>query len=235
MKKYRWLIFDADHTLFDFDHAQERAFYALLSDQGIDPNDELYHIYQDINHAAWRALEQGTLSPAEIKYVRFERFFKKIGHPADARLAGQRYLQYLSMCNDLLPGADQLIRSLAQDYRMLLITNGLKEVQRTRFENSPLFPFFEDLIISEEVGVAKPDPEIFEIAFRNRNVDKTKILMIGDNLSSDIAGGLNWGIATCWYNPLQKKNTSGLIPHYEINSFRALQIILGVARPNEAF
>jgi len=126
----------------------------------------------------------------------------------------------------LLDGAEQLIRSLAVDFLMLLITNGLKEVQRPRFGRSPLLPFFEDIIISGEVGYAKPDPRIFDHAFKGRPVDKAHILMIGDSLSSDIAGGQTWGVDTCWFNPAQKENNSDILPVYEVSSFRALHCLL---------
>ena len=228
MTKYQWLIFDADNTLFDFNHAQEEAFYQLLRAEELSSENGLYDLYREINHRAWQELETGKLSAEEIKYIRFERLFQKIGHnKGDAHLAGSRYLRYLSACSTLLDGAEQLIRSLAVDYLMLLITNGLKEVQRPRFGRSPLLPFFEDIIISGEVGYAKPDPQIFDHAFKGRPVDKTQILMIGDSLSSDIAGGQTWGIDTCWFNPGQTENRTDIIPTYEVTSFRVLQNLLG--------
>jgi len=228
MKRYCWLIFDADNTLFDFDLAQEKAFYSLLKDENIKNTTGIYAIYQEINHRAWQALETGAISTQEIKHIRFEQLFSQIGHSGNSRTAGSRYLNHLSKHSDLLNGAEQLLQYLAGDYRMLLMTNGLTDVQRPRFKHSPILHYFETIIISEEVGFAKPDPKIFETAFNKRSVDKTQVLMIGDNLLSDIAGGINWGVDTCWYNPSQKENQSGIVPSYEVSSFKTLKALLKI-------
>ncbi|MCW8985550.1 MAG: HAD-IA family hydrolase, partial [Thermoanaerobaculales bacterium] len=108
----------------------------------------------------------------------------------------------LGQQTQLLPGAEGVVRDLSSRFQLLLATNGIAVVQRPRFARSSIRKYFEDVVISDEIGVAKPQTGFMEEAFsRMGDPKKSEVLMIGDSLSSDIAGGVNFGMDTCWFNP----------------------------------
>jgi 2-haloacid dehalogenase len=222
---YTWLLFDADGTLFDFDLAEKIALELVLTGLGQEFNSDAYDSYKQINKELWQAFEKGAIKQSDIKTQRFERWLTVLELDANVEQVSHDYVTHLSQQGVLLEGALELVQTLAKKYKMLLLTNGLKEVQRPRFNASILKPFFKDIVVSGEVGVAKPDTGIFDIAFKIMgNPDKQKVLMIGDSLSADMQGGLNYGIDTCWYNPL--KTISHLSLTYTIHSLNQLQTIL---------
>ena len=133
---------------------------------------------------------------------------------------GQTYLDYLGKEAHLIEGVAEMLSDLA-DCRLAIVTNGFKDVQFSRIGRSVLNNTFEAIITSEEANCQKPQTDIFEYACKLLNVtDKSRVLMIGDSLSSDILGGNNFGIDTCWYNPHRKENTSAAIPTYEIHNWK---------------
>lgn len=223
---YSWLFFDADGTLFDFDLAEKLALSCLLQDLGQPLTDDAYQCYQQINKALWEAFERGGVTQAHIKTKRFELWLGTLNIQADIDQVSRTYLTYLSQQGVLLGHALDIIQTLAKNYKMLLLTNGLKEVQRPRFNASILKPYMTDIIVSGEVGFAKPDPRIFDAAFEKiGNPDKREVLMIGDSLSADIQGGLSYGLDTCWYNP--NGASSSLRITHTIRDLRELITILG--------
>lgn len=121
----------------------------------------------------------------------------------------------------------EVIESLHKNYRLSIITNGLTSVQENRIRKSVIAKYFENIIISEEISVSKPNPKIFEYALQNMNYgDKSKVLMVGDSLTSDIQGGINFGIDTCWYNPNKIVNETKLKPTYEISALKKINELL---------
>ncbi len=226
MKKYSWLFFDADGTLFDFDDSQNQALKKMITKFNIPYKPLFSEIYTKINTQIWKDFEQGKISVSDIKTMRFKLLFKEINVQADPIEASLLYLKYLSEGHKLIAGAEETILKLKDDYELLLITNGLSAVQRPRFANTGIVNYFKEVIISEEVGFSKPQPEIFDICFAKAgNPDKKDVLMIGDGLGSDIKGGFNYGIDTCWCN-LNGAENNGLRPTYVINSISQLRKIL---------
>lgn len=195
---YNTLFLDADGTLFDYDKAEEYALQKALQETGWRGNAPLY-LYRRINTKIWEDFEQGKISPKELKVERFRRFFSELGFEFAPDKFSDLYLDHLSQASFLLPGAREVIEEIHGKYSLILLTNGLSNVQRKRLALSGLERFFSSVIISEEVGVAKPHPRIFSLAVEAaNNQPKEKILMVGDSLSSDIRGGVNFGIDTCW-------------------------------------
>lgn len=222
---YSWLFFDADGTLFDFDLAEKLALSSVLFDLGQPLSDDTYQSYQRINKELWLAFEEGKVTQAEIKIQRFEKWLESLKIQADIEKVSRDYLLYLSQQGPLLENALEIIQTLSKKYKMLLLTNGLKEVQRPRFNASVLKPYIADIIVSGEVGFAKPDPRIFDAAFKTiGHPSKNEVLMIGDSLSADIQGGINYGLETCWYNPI--KVGSSLPITHTIHDLRQLLEIL---------
>ena len=199
---YQWLLFDADNTLFDFNLAEVKALENTFADFSYSYNGTTGDKYRAINKLIWEQFEKGEITAADLRTTRFLRLFEAVGIEAKPEPFSENYLRHLANCGDLIDGAEALITQLSQNYQLALITNGLADVQRPRLAASPLKPFFETVTISDEIGIAKPDPGIFDVAFGQMGYpQKTAVLIIGDSLSSDMQGGLNYGIDTCWYNP----------------------------------
>ena len=220
---YSWLLFDADGTLFDFERAAALALAETFAQLGRSFRPEYLPVYNDINLRVWREFEAGEVSWSELPTKRFNTFFAVIGIKADPLAFSAGYLQQLATHTDLLDGAAEVVARLAQVARLMIITNGLKDVQRPRFAAAPISRHFEDFVISEEVRAGKPDPQIFAEAFgRMQNPAKDEVLIIGDSLTSDIKGGNDFGIDTCWYNPAGKSRDPDIEPRYEIAHLREL-------------
>ncbi len=198
---YRWLLFDIDGTLFDYDRAEVEALGALWNELGLADPQATGEAYREINAALWRRFEAGDISSAEIKVERFRQLIASCDLRAKPEQLSNAYIRHLGRQPHLLADADRLIESAAKRYELGLITNGLAAVQRDRLARSPIGKHFDVVVISEEVGFAKPDPRIFEHAWAEMgNPSKDSVLMVGDNLVADIQGGNNFGLATCWFN-----------------------------------
>ena len=226
--KYTHLLFDADNTLFDFDGSSVKAFAKFIDYLQLDTGIDYYSIYQIGNHQVWKEFEAGTMDAITLRWKRFELFYNAIGFEGDPSEANRLYLDFLVEFASLIPGAKELLAELSsKGYRLVIITNGLKEVQKPRIEKIKLTHFFDSIIVSDEIGIAKPNPAFFKIAADSINHPaKEKVLVIGDSLSSDIKGGNNYGYDTCWYNPKGKENKTDAIPTYEISTLEDLMPLL---------
>lgn len=225
--KYQWILFDADGTLFDFQTAQAEALQQTFIDFQIRFQPIYLVYYEEHNDVLWAHLEQGKISGDQLKVERFQRLLNQINCEGDAKGLSDRYLQHLSEADQLLESAKSVVARLRQTHRLALITNGIQTVQLSRLQKSGLSDQFEELFISEAIGVSKPQSGIFEYAFAKMGAPpKESVLIVGDSLSSDIKGGVNYGIDTCWFNPSKKDNSSGLQPTYEISKLIELYSII---------
>lgn len=216
--KYKWLIFDADNTLFDYDIAEKLALLKTLDDFEIEyPKDSILKMYHKINHKLWKQLETGEVkSQAEIKQKRTQQLFEALNVNHDIDKFANDYLINLSLNDQLLDNAIEVIQTLFISHSMIIMTNGMTMVQKPRFNNSPIRKYFEHIVISEEIEHSKPSPIIYDHAFHlMNNPNKAEVLMIGDSLGSDIQGGINYGIDTAWYNPKNMKAKNNAT--YEVN------------------
>lgn len=228
MKTYEIILLDLDETLFDFKKTELYALRKTFTSFGIAYDKERHlPVYSTINTQVWRELEQGHLTTAQLKVERFRRLIKTLNLEGDATKWSDRYAQYLGEEAFLIEGAKAFIEELSKKYRLGVITNGIGNVQRRRLEKSGLISYFEAIIISEEVKVSKPSAKIFERALETLNYkDTSKVLMIGDSLTSDIQGGINIGMDTCWYNPSYVKSMKHVKPTYEVHSYEEIKRIL---------
>jgi 2-haloacid dehalogenase len=225
IKNYTHLLFDADGTLFDYATAESAAIAQNFAVHGLDFWPELGERYKIINHRFWQRFEQGQTTAVELRTGRFQALFDEFGIRYDVVAFAGTYLAQLAQQAQLISGADELIAELHGRYHLTLITNGLADVQYPRLQKSGLANYFQAVIVSDEIGVAKPDPAIFDFTFeRLQRPAKENVLIIGDGLTSDMAGGHNYGIDTCWYNPHGK--TADLDLTYEISDLSQLRNIL---------
>ena len=227
--KYKVLLFDADDTLFDFKKTEEFALEDAFRKIGVDYNKE-YHLslYKSVNTGIWKELEEGKIVLKKLKTERFRRYFEKLEINFDHIKFADIYMDSLGDGSFLFDNAKEVVEELGKKTRMAIITNGLSKVQNKRIKQSIISHHFEEIVVSEEVEITKPNPEIFELTMnRIRYSDKSSVLMIGDSLASDIQGGINYGIDTCWYNPESKENDRAINPTYEVKSLEELrQLIL---------
>lgn len=224
---YQWLLFDADGTLFDYQAAEEMALINTFDDSGIPFVSEYGEVYAEVNAALWHLFEKGQVSLKELRVTRFSQLFDRLAIKTDAQQFSATYLNFLAQATDLIPGAQETLQALSGQYRMAIITNGISEVQRSRLSLSEIKDFFEDIFISEEIGVSKPAAAYFHAVFtRIGRPPRDSALVIGDSLSSDIRGALNYGLDTCWYNPHEIQKPADIPINYEIKKLEQLLTIL---------
>ena len=199
---YTTLLLDFDHTLLDSDASEVAAYELTLRKHDIPNAQNHFAAYKVINRSLWVAVERGEMLPGDLTERRFELFAEKLGIAVDAEAMANDFARGLATCGELFPTARVVLEQLASTASLAMVTNGVSEVQRTRIERLEIEQYFDEIVVSAEVGFTKPGTEIFDVAFeRLGNPAKTSTVMIGDSLSSDIKGGANYGLATCWYNP----------------------------------
>lgn len=228
--KYEWLLFDADGTLFDYDRAEGTSLELTFKEFGFGYQPSHADTYRRINSAIWHDFEQGKISQKRLRTRRFETLFEALRIEGDAEAFSTRYLRNLAEGAELIEGAEHVVRTLQGRVGMMIITNGLTDVQRPRFARSVIGDCFADLVISEEVGAAKPHNKIFDIAFEKmQSPRQEEVLIVGDSLSTDIKGGNNYGIDTCWFNPQRGPGKGEVEPTYEIAALGELLSLVGAA------
>ena len=225
---YKFLLFDLDHTLLDFDTAEDVALTQLLKEEGVEDIQAYKDYYVPMNKAFWKDLELEKITKAELINTRFAKLFAHFGIEKDGVYLAERYQFYLSQQGQVFSGAMELLDSLIdRGYELYAATNGITFIQTGRLEQSGIAPFFKEIFISEQLHTQKPDAAFYEkIGARIPNFDKDHALMIGDSLSADIQGGNNAGIDTIWYNPHHLENMTQAHPTYEVDSYQALLEIL---------
>ena len=188
-KAYQSVFFDADDTLFDYPGAERAALLACLEEFRIPLEPESFiAAYRRHNHDVWREFERGETDQSTLRVERFRRLAAELVLPAlPLERISAFYLEALAGQPQLLPGALDLVRGLAKKFPLALITNGIASVQKKRFAASPLSAYFQSIVISEEVGVAKPDPRIFRPALEKLGLDAADVLYVGDSVTSDMA------------------------------------------------
>lgn len=223
--RYEYLLFDADGTLFDFLKCEEMALRQSMKNIGVEIDDEGVALYSAINDGMWKALERGEIDKDSLRVERFRQFGAEYGFDTDFNALSLNYTDNLALQNYPIDGALDICRRLYGKAKMYIITNGIEYVQKKRFAASPLNEFFEKLFISGEIGCEKPDRRFFEAVEQGiENFAPEKALVIGDSLTSDMAGGIGYGIDCCWYNPNGK--TSDLPIKYTISSLSELEEII---------
>ncbi|MEM8585556.1 MAG: YjjG family noncanonical pyrimidine nucleotidase [Bacteroidota bacterium] len=196
---YNWLLFDADNTVWDFSAAEAASLRSCLESLDVQWSKDILTTYRQINHAAWRDYENGLIDSISLRTIRFQRLIETLNLDTNATYLSTLYRHGLARSDHFMPTAKETLQVLRPHYKMGLITNGLSEVQRPRLKNTGLNDFFDFVIISDEVGVAKPHAAFFDLAFAEMNGARPEeALVIGDNPVSDMLGAQLYGCATCW-------------------------------------
>lgn len=212
---YDTVLLDLDHTLFDSEESERLAFAAAMQAVGVEAGEDLTTGFRTINQGLWRRVETGELSPNDVRYRRFVELFDDQRVAADPILVGDHYITGLGAHGGFYPGTTEVLDRLAARATLGLVTNGIGDVQRARISRLGLDRWFSAYVISGEVGVSKPDPAIFDLAFDALGgPDRSSAVMVGDNLASDIAGGAAAGIDTAWLDPHGRSPNGVPVTHH---------------------
>ncbi len=204
-KTYEVYLMDVDNTILDFSSAQKVAFGRMLEDFGHTSTPEIYALYCEINRGLWRRMDKGELERSYVLHNRFRFFAERLGIALDAREANCSYLTHLSYNAQVIPGAKDILERLQSRYRLAIASNGVDFVQQRRLKTAGFLHFFEQIVVSESLGVSKPNPRFFAgVLAMMGNPDPSKVLMVGDNPNTDIEGALAFGIDACLYDPEHK-------------------------------
>ena len=219
---YDAILIDADDTLFDFHGAEKNAIGTIITQLGITDG-AAPQVYHRLNKACWEAFERGEVTQEELRVRRFRDFLQYYGLDADPHAVGEAYTEALSRQSLLLPGALEAVQAIAAHLPVAVVTNGIAKVQHGRMDPSPLRKYISAFIISGELGVQKPDPRMLYAALEALGgVDRSRALMVGDSLTSDMRAANRAGIDACWYNPEGKAAPPEYSIRYEIADIRAL-------------
>ena len=226
MKEYKILFLDLDNTLLDFNKSESSAIRQVLSDFSLPCDDIAVETYSKINDSYWKRFEKGEIQKDDIFEGRFKTFLEHYNLKADTSAISKAYFLALAETYFVIDGAIDILEYLkGKGYYLCATTNGVASTQYNRIKNSRLEPYFDKVFVSETVGFQKPQKEYFQFVLDNIPFsDKTTALIIGDSQSSDILGGINSGIDTCWYNP---KSEKPIYPSkFEIKSLCEIKTIL---------
>ena len=221
------VLLDLDDTILDFHKAEFEALKKTLTRFSVEPTEQVTSRYSEINRAQWEALERGELTREQVKYRRFALLFEELKIDVDAEEVRKYYEKMLGIGHFFLPHAEQMLDELKGSYRLFIVSNGTTAVQQGRIESAHLAPLFEAIFLSEEVGYVKPQKEFFDVCFAQiKDFDPSFAIIVGDSLTSDIQGGINAGIRTCWFDLRGKGNHTDIHPDYTITSLEQLAPLL---------
>lgn len=222
------ILWDVDGTLLDFHYSQRHALTKCFQTAGLTMTEEILERYSEINDSYWKRLELGEVTKAQLLTGRFTSLFEEYGITGvDVEAFRKEYQEELGNVFSYIDDSLNICRSLKGRVKQYVITNGVTSTQRGKLALSGLADCMEELFISEEIGSPKPGSAFFDaVLARLKEKDKSKILVVGDSLSSDIKGGVLAGLRTCWYRQDGTVNTTQYIPDYEINDLHQLEEIL---------
>ena len=228
MRTYRDILLDVDGTLLDFGAAEQVGIAAVLARYGFEADEERIRLYHRINGAAWAAFERGEVTKERLVEERFETFFQELGKNVNGREAEDLYRSYLDQSAVLIDGAEDICRYLKErGYGLYVVTNGTSTTQYKRLALSGLDAYMDGIFVSEDAGSQKPQKEYFDYCFaRIPQADPSEVLLVGDSLTSDIKGGINAGVSTCWYNPAGLPEREDIRPDRQIRRLEELKELL---------
>ena len=222
-----FLFLDLDDTILDFHKAERLAISRTFRSFGLEPTDQVLERYHVINRQHWERLERGELTRDQVLTGRFQMLFEELGIPAQPQAVAKGYEHNLGLGHYFLPGAKEALDTLRGKYRLFLASNGTASVQHSRLTSAGLYPYFEKVFVSQALGANKPSRAFFDAcAAQIPGFDPRKALMVGDSLTSDILGGINAGMKTCWVCPPEAQGRPDIVPDYRIEALSQLPELL---------
>ncbi len=227
MSKYNTLLFDADATLMDFHRSEKEAVRECLEFFSLPSDDTVIAKYSEINAGYWKMLERGEIEKEKLYPARWQSLIDHYGFNCKAVDISNKYIERLATKSYMLDGALELCQRLHGKFKMYIVTNGQKDIQKSRLFPSPIFKYFDACFISEDIGYEKPSVQFFDAVIKEiPSFDPKRTVIIGDSLTSDMQGGINIGIDTCWYNPNEKPLPEGYKLTYIVKNFDEMADVL---------
>lgn len=226
LKAYDWLLFDLDNTVLDWGASSVIAFHKMMEEKGHKSDQNDYLQFREINVQVWKEMEEGLINHQQLKSKRWSMYFDAKNINEDPAKANETYFEHIKDNPVFVESAKEVLKFCRDHFNQMIITNGLSEVQRPRIQKTGLDQYFDHIVISDELGHAKPNKEYFQHCHQLIDFhQKDRVLVIGDNLLSDIKGGKDYGFDTCWYNYYQTVNETSSTD-YEIKSLDKLRDVL---------
>lgn len=221
------IFFDLDDTILDFTGGEAHALGRALRQKGVEPAAAILERYHVINMRQWELLEEGRLTRDQVLVSRFQILFGELGLDRSGEEVCGLYESYLAEEHGFVPGALELLKALPDRYDLYVASNGAAAVQHRRLADAGIGRYFKGIFISEEMGADKPSPLFFDRCFAAiPGFSRETALMVGDSLTSDIRGGVNAGIRTCWFNPQGRPRRPDIVPDHEIRALDQLPALL---------
>ena len=222
-----FLFIDLDDTVLDFHKAEREALSKTLSAFGLKPTEEVLTLYNRINKSFWERLERKEITREELLIDRFRELIAQTGIVVKAENFARTYEENLSQGHFFMPDAPEALETLSKKYKLYIASNGTARIQAGRLKSANISRYFEDIFISQDIGADKPDKAYFDGCFaRIPNFDPKRTMIVGDSLTSDILGGKQAGILTCWVNTHGKTAPENIRPDYEIQALSQLPALL---------
>ena len=222
----KFIFLDLDDTILDFHRSEAVALRKTLQSLNVNPTDEVIARYSAINLAHWKALERRELTRGDVLTGRFRQLFEELGMNVSPNVAQSLYEKNLSESHFFIDGAPRLLMTLSQKYPLYIASNGTTLVQTSRIASSGIGRYFKAVFLSEQLGADKPQIEFFERATGQiEGYNPNEAIILGDSITSDMQGGINAGMHTCWFNPHHRDN-HGITPEFEITDLAQFDSVL---------
>ena len=224
---YKFILVDIDNTLLDFNKCAKEAISIAFNEFGLFYKDDYFDIFVETNNDLWKALENNTITKEQLRNSRWTLIFEKCGIHEDGIKFEKRFEELIAESHIPVEGAIELLQYLSKKYDVYLVTNGFVKAQKNRISLAGMEPYIKDMFVSESIGYAKPSKEFFEHCISSiGNVTKEEMMIIGDSLSADIKGGIDFDIDTCWYNHVGEQKPEGLPINYTVTALNEIFHIL---------
>ena len=226
LNRVKAVFIDIDDTLLDFNLCADYSMHCAADAMGITLPNDFLSLFHRINNTFWERMERGEITNQEIYDTRFNVIFREAGISADGKLFEKEFKKGLHESHIPVEGAMDLLEYLSPKYRLFAASNGPYEQQKYRLSQAGMLHLFEDIFISERIGCSKPMPGFFDVCYSLlRDVSPTETVMIGDSLTSDVAGAHNYGIPTIWFNKNGKPDCPEEVD-FEVTSLSEIKKIL---------
>lgn len=221
------VLFDIDGTLLDFEKCAEQSMFTVAKEFGVELPENIVQVFHEINDSLWLKIEKKELTRDELRKIRWKLIFEAVGIDFDGPAFEERFFSYVSESCEKFDGAEQIMEYISKKYTLCVASNAMYNQQVRRLTNAGLYGYVEKMFISEKIGYPKPDREFFDGCFKELgDVKKDEVIIIGDSISADIAGGAAYGIKTCWFNPKKKSAPEDIKIDYIVNSLEEIKNIL---------
>ena len=212
----KFIFLDLDDTILDFHRSEAVALAKTLQSLNVNPTEEVIKRYSEINLAHWKALERRELTREQVLTGRFRQLFEELGMNVSPNVAQSLYEKNLSESHFFIDGAPRLLMTLSRKYPLYIASNGTTVVQQSRIASAGIGRYFKGIFLSQQLGADKPQIEFFERATGQiEGYNPNEAIILGDSLTSDIQGGINAGMHTCWFNP-HRRERGDITPEFEI-------------------